>query len=174
MYNEMYMNRKRGFTLVELMIVMVILGILMTIGTQAFIASMKRGRDATRKGNLRAISNALEMYYNDKGKYPVWDGAGSIPGCYNAGGSTGVCGTAYPIFKDSIANGAMYMAQFPADPIILQKYYYISSATGGQYQIYTHLESSQDPAIFAPAAAGTDCGTNAACNWGLSSANTNP
>jgi prepilin-type N-terminal cleavage/methylation domain-containing protein len=169
------MNRKLGFTLIELLVVMALLAILLGIGAGAFASSMRKGRDNTRKANLRAIATALELYFNDKGKYPVWDGVGSIPGCYNAGGSTGSCGTAdYSIFKDSIANGAMWMAKFPIDPVTGQKYYYVSDALGKQYQIYAHLENSQDTTIMTPATSGTDCGTGTPCNWGLSSANTNP
>jgi prepilin-type N-terminal cleavage/methylation domain-containing protein len=172
MYNKKYMNRKQGFTLIELLLVMVIMGILLLIGTGAFVSSLLKGRDTTRKANLRAITSAVEMYYSDKGKYPI--GTGSIPGCYNAAGATGTCGKDYPIFKDSIANGAMYMAKFPADPVSTQQYYYLS-ATGTQYQMYAHLENSQDPMIITPAASGTDCGgTGSPCNYGISSANTNP
>lgn len=166
------MNRKQGFTLIELLLVIVILGVLLVIGTGTFVSSLQKGRDTTRKANLRAITGALELYFNDKGAYPV--GTGSIAGCYNAEGATGTCGTDYPIFKDSsIPNGALWMAKFPADPASGQKYYYISNA-GTQYQIYAHLENSQDPAIIDPAASGTDCGTGVSCNYGVSSANTNP
>jgi len=180
MYNfKMYMNRKQGFTLIELMIVMVIMGILVTIGVTAFTSSMIKGRDSTRKANLRAITNALELYYNDKNKYPVWDSLGSIPGCYTIDlTATGTCGKDYPVFKDSIANGAMYMAKFPIDPVSSQKYYYVSNATGTQFQIYAHLENSQDPAIDPTIILKSyNCasgGGTSLCNWGLSSGNTNP
>ncbi len=156
------------------MIVMIILGVLLVIGTGTFVSSLQKGRDTTRKNNLRAITSALELYFNDKGKYPVWDGAGNIPGCYNAGGGTGSCGTDYPIFKDSIVNGAMWMAKFPADPVSGQRYYYVSDAQGKQYQIYAHLENGQDPTIITPEDSSAVCGTNISCNWGLSSANISP
>ncbi len=168
------MNQKQGFTLIELLVVMALLAILLGIGAGAFTSSMRKGRDSTRKANVRAITNAVEMYYNDKGKYPVGDGAGSIPGCYNALGNTGSCGTEYPIFKDSVVNGAIYMAKFPADPVSTQRYYYVSDAAGKQYQIYAHLENNQDPAIMTPEASPTNCGTGMPCNWGLSSANISP
>lgn len=165
------MNQKQGFTLVELMIVMVIMGILATIGVTAFISSQVKGRDTTRKGNLKAISQAIEMYYNDKGVYPTGSN-GVIPLCYTvAGAGPGACGKDFPVFKDSITNGATYMTKFPIDPVSTQKYYYVSSS-GTQFQIYAHLENAQDSTIITPAVPTTDCG--GACNWGLSSANTNP
>jgi prepilin-type N-terminal cleavage/methylation domain-containing protein len=178
------MNRNQGFTLIELLLVMIIMGILLLIGTGTFISSLQKGRDTTRKANLRAISSALELYYNDKGKYPV--GTGSISGCYidlTPTATTGTCGkdyttgTLYPVFQDpTVPNraGALYMAKFPIDPVSKQRYYYVSDPLGKQYQIYAHLENGQDPAIMPTPPSGTDCGTGTPCNWGLSSANTNP
>lgn len=162
------MHREQGFTLIELMVVMVILAILMAIGAGSFTSSMKKGRDATRKANLRAVTNALELYYNDKGKYPVGV-AGGIKGC-GADAAPTVCAV-NDAFQD--ATPTLYMQQLPTDPVSSQQYYYVS-ATGTQYQIYAHLENSQDPAIITPAASGTNCGTNGTCNWGLSSANITP
>ena len=167
------MKYKKGFTLIELMIVMVIMGILATIGVTAFISSQIKGRDVTRKANLRAIASALELYYNDKGAYPI-GASGTFSSCYTTTLSgPGACGTSYPVFKDTANTSTIYMAQFPTDPVISQKYYYVSDATGKQYQMYAHLENTQDPAIITPAAAGTNCGT-AACNFGLASTNTLP
>ncbi|MCX6793888.1 MAG: prepilin-type N-terminal cleavage/methylation domain-containing protein [Candidatus Gottesmanbacteria bacterium] len=160
---------KRGFTLIELMVVMAILAILLGIGAGTFTSSMKKGRDATRKANLRAITNTLELYYNDKGKYPVGE-SGGIKGCGTDTVRT-VCAV-NGAFQDATPTvPTLYMAQLPTDPVSSLKYYYVS-ATGTQYQIYAHLENSQDPGIITPLASPTDCGGT--CNWGLSSANTSP
>ncbi|MCX6792122.1 MAG: prepilin-type N-terminal cleavage/methylation domain-containing protein [Candidatus Gottesmanbacteria bacterium] len=172
------MNRKQGFTLIELMVVMVILAILMAIGTGAFTSSMIKGRDNTRKANLRAITSALELYYNDKGKYPT-GASGTFSSCYSTltGTVVGSCGKDNPVFRDSPTTGAMYMAKFPVDPVSSLKYYYVS-ATGSQFQIYAHLENSQDPAINPTIISESINCDNAAgttlCNYGVSSANINP
>jgi len=168
-----YMNRKHGFTLIELMIVMAILAILMAIGAGVFTTSMKKGRDNTRKANLSAMTKALELYYSDKGKYPVGV-SGVIKGCGTDTVRT-VCAVNTPFQDSTPINPTIYMAQLPTDPVSSLKYYYVS-ANGSQFQIYAHLENTQDPAIITPAPSPppTDCGTNAPCNWGLSSANTNP
>lgn len=167
---------KKGFTLIELMIVMILLGVLATIGITSFISSQIKGRDATRKGDLRAIASALEMYYTDKGLYPVGS-AGSITGCYAVSGTTtGICGKDYPLFKDSITSGAIWMAKFPVDPVSSQKYYYVS--TGTQYQIYAHLENSQDPQCLQANCINPTVllcgGSGVFCNYGVASANTQP
>ena len=62
-----------GFTLVELLVVVGMLSVLMSI---AFIAinpmeQLKKAEDSTRKHDLEEIRNALDLYYNDKGCYPV-------------------------------------------------------------------------------------------------------
>lgn len=166
------MNRKQGFTLIELMIVMIIMGILAAIGTTAFVSSMKKGRDSTRKANLRSITNALEMYYNDKGKYPVGE-SGGIKGCGTDAART-LCPAANGAFQDETpSTPTMYMPKLPTDPLSSQKYYYVS-ATGVQFQIYARLENSQDPAIMTTSYNCASGAGTAVCNWGLSSANTNP
>jgi prepilin-type N-terminal cleavage/methylation domain-containing protein len=175
------MNKKQGFTLIELMVVMALLAILLGIGAGAFVSSLKKGRDNTRKANLRAITSALEMYYNDKGKYPVGDSAGMIKGCGTDAERT-VCPAANGAFQDETPTPpsppTLYMAKLPTDPVSSLKYYYVSA--GASYQIYAHLENSQDPqclqsnCLNPTVPGGVSCGTSVACNYGISSGNTTP
>lgn len=69
------MNKKnafrRGFTLIELMIVIVILGILMGTILPRLTGAQARARDTARKADLTNISQALEVYYGDEGEYPA-------------------------------------------------------------------------------------------------------
>lgn len=185
MYNKHYMNRKQGlpagrqgFTLIELMIVMVIMGILVSIGVTGFMSSQIKGRDTTRKGDLKAIGQALELYYNDNGQYPGNDTNGGIKGCY---GGIGITPTPAPSpcpvrtpFLD--VNNTLYMAKIPSDPVSTQRYYYQATAVNGvntKYQLYAHLENSQDPQIISTSYNCATSGT-AICNYGISSANTTP
>lgn len=62
---------RRGFTLIELLVVISIIGILITMGTVAFTTAQRKSRDAKRRSDVRAISNALEQYYADNNSsYP--------------------------------------------------------------------------------------------------------
>jgi len=62
---------KRGFTLIELMVVVAIIGILMAAGIVAFSNSQRAARDAARIADLNAIGYALEQYYQDNHSYPT-------------------------------------------------------------------------------------------------------
>jgi type IV pilus assembly protein PilE len=61
----------RGFTLVELMIVIAIIGILAASLFPSLTGYLKRSRDAARTSHLKDISNAVGAYYSDKETYPT-------------------------------------------------------------------------------------------------------
>lgn len=59
-----------GFTLLELLVVISIIGILVAIGSASYSTVQKKGRDARRKEDLKAIQNALEQSYSVDSAYP--------------------------------------------------------------------------------------------------------
>jgi len=61
----------RGFTLVELLISIGIMGTLMAILLPNFMGARERARDAQRIQDLGAMKSALRLYYNDNQNYPA-------------------------------------------------------------------------------------------------------
>lgn len=61
----------KGFTLVELLTVIAIIGILSTIVMTSLLTARKKGRDVKRIADIKQIQLGLEQYYNDNLKYPT-------------------------------------------------------------------------------------------------------
>ena len=59
-----------GFTLLELLVVMTIIGILAAIAVPALRDSPKRAREATLRGDLFTFRSVIDQYKGDKGNYP--------------------------------------------------------------------------------------------------------
>ena len=63
-----------GFSLVEIMIVISILGIVMAGSFTAYTATQRNSRDARRQTDMENLRQALELYRADNGTYPVTGG----------------------------------------------------------------------------------------------------
>jgi prepilin-type N-terminal cleavage/methylation domain-containing protein len=63
-------NNKKGFTILELLVVVAIIGLLSAVVLAALNSSRSKGRDAKRIEEIRQVINALELSYNTTGKYP--------------------------------------------------------------------------------------------------------
>ncbi len=61
----------KGFTLIEVLMVVAIIGLLSVTLFTFILPSLNRGRDGRRKADLQRISIALEEYYNNKLSYPA-------------------------------------------------------------------------------------------------------
>jgi general secretion pathway protein G len=60
----------RGFTMIELLVVMVLIVILATIGMTQYRSSVIHAREATLKEDLFRMRDAIDQYYADKGQWP--------------------------------------------------------------------------------------------------------
>lgn len=98
-----------GFTLVELIVVIVILGILTLASGTAYIATLRTSRDGRRKIDMENIKQALEAYHSDNSTYP-----------YTADGAVPLSSLLDP------PSGKKYITM-PKDPKSKQDYYYIEA-----------------------------------------------
>lgn len=149
------MNNKKGFTLIEVIVVILLLAVLSTLITFAYLMSVKRGRDNKRKSDLKNISTALELYNGDMNHYPITSGfsLGDII-CNEDGGCTQV-----------------YMQQVPKDPLSKKPYYYETDENGSYYVLYSGLEVLGDSGDRVDQSGYSgDCNPSP-CKYGIASTN---
>src|SRR5947209_19361576 len=89
---------ERGFTLIELMIVVAIIAILAGILIPNFVNARAQAQTAACESNLRSIATALELYYADNQVYPTAAGVPVSQALLTAG------------------NGVAYLNNPPKDP----------------------------------------------------------
>ncbi len=63
-------SRHHGFTLIELMVVMVLIAVLLTIAVPRYFGTVDSGKLSVQRQNISAIRDAIDKYYGDLGKYP--------------------------------------------------------------------------------------------------------
>lgn len=104
----------KGFTLVELLVVISIIAVLSVIGITIFSGVQKNARDARRKGDIESISKALESNYTSGSSNP------------------------YPILLDTMfASG-----KIPTDPQTGNSYTGIPAAAAATYTVCATLEGT--------------------------------
>lgn len=62
-------RNNKGFTLLEILVVISIIGILIALGASAYSVAQRKSRDARRQGDLKQVQNAFEQYYANTGSY---------------------------------------------------------------------------------------------------------
>jgi prepilin-type N-terminal cleavage/methylation domain-containing protein len=133
--------KRTGFSLIEVLMVLAIVGLLMVALFWWLMPQLARGRDGKRKADLNEIKTAFEDYYNDNSCYPpadVLENCGSLE------------------FRP-------YLDSIPCDPDTAQPYAYVpldpSGCTG--YRVLAGLENEADPAIEQ-----LSCDTSCGCGFG--------
>lgn len=119
------MRKQSGFTLIEVIVVLVILGILASIVAPNVIGNVDKSRVVKAKQDIRAIESALQMYRVDNFKYPSTDqGLQALVDKPTSGDEA----------KNWQKGG--YIPKLPKDPW-QNDYQYISPGESGDYDLYT-------------------------------------
>ncbi len=114
-----------GFTLIEVIVVLVILGILASIVAPNVIGNVDKSRVVKAKQDIRALESALQMYRVDNFRYPTTDqGLQALVEKPTTGQEA----------KNWQKGG--YIPKLPKDPW-LNDYQYISPGETGDYDLYT-------------------------------------
>jgi general secretion pathway protein G len=61
---------KRGFTLIEMLVVMSIIGLLLTIALPRYYGAVDKSKEVVLQENLKVLRATLDKFYADKGRYP--------------------------------------------------------------------------------------------------------
>lgn len=163
-------KNKNGFTIVELLIVIVVIGILAAITVVAYNGVQNRAHNAQRKQDLAALAKGLELYRVDNNQYPN-------PGLW---GSMCVSDPGWDCWDVPSGNRllpAQYMSKMPQDPkynggnqtarpspYTTRAYGYQTDSSGSGYILATYMPglSPSDPHYWD---GSTDLGTGGWLNW---------
>ncbi len=120
---------KNGFTLIELLVVIAIIGLLSSVVLSSLNAARQKANNARRLSDMGQIRTALELYYNDNGKYPVVGWQSQCAGWGSVAGSNVIPGLV-----------PTYLPTMPADPQMKASvnqycYIYASYDSGANYKL---------------------------------------
>ena len=142
------MKITKGFTLVEILIAVAILGLVLPVAFISLRGQTVRAADAQRKTDLYKLHTALQEYANDNND--AFPAAGIVSACNGSDLSP-------------------YIAKIPCDPVAKNSYGYFPVQNGG-YRLCAKLSDATDPAIAAMGCGGPEgCGLGGGYNYCLAS-----
>jgi general secretion pathway protein G len=119
-------KKQSGFTLIEIMVVMVILGLLVAVVAPNILGRGEEARIGVAKTQLRNVSNALDLYKLDNFNYPSTEQG--LEALVNEPSGS-------PAAKNWNKDG--YLPSVPVDPWGVE-YQYVSPGSEGPYDLYSY------------------------------------
>lgn len=126
-------TKTRGFTLIELMIAVAIVGLLAAVAVPSYLSYVRQGKRAEAQGALVTFANAMEQWRLQNGSYCDAGGTGGTSSCGAATNDTGsptIFSTTVPINVASTSSAKTYDLTISA--ISATTYTLTATATGGQ------------------------------------------
>ena len=129
-------NREGGFTLIEMVIVIVVIGILMGVAFQSVSGFQQNARDTRRLADLKKTQTFLELYYGKCGHYPTTGACGTPTA---AAGTLTWMGTTGNTLQNRLSE-VVNASDVPDDPLTALNYTYRHSGSGTEYVIAADTE----------------------------------
>lgn len=151
-----HQSKRRAFTIVELLVVIVVIAILATITVVAYNGVAARSRDTAVKSGAQQFADALKLYSANTGKTPLQTGGG-WGGNGSGWVSSGVNDPNYPVATETVLMNAGYIplgftASLPKNTKYNSNIYTLMlyGCTSTTYVVYYSLEapSSDDVTTF--------------------------
>lgn len=126
--------KRKGFTLIELIVVIALIAILSAVILISYSGAQKRSHDSKRKADLNAIATAAMAYYSSHKSF------------YGANGSVDI--TAEPLVSEG------FLSEMPIDPLGNNYYLYLLT-TAKEGSVYAKMETND--------IVGNQCAVSASC-----------
>ncbi|MDD5547545.1 MAG: prepilin-type N-terminal cleavage/methylation domain-containing protein [Candidatus Pacebacteria bacterium] len=137
------LKSQKGFTLIEVLVVVSIIGLLASVFLVGLSGFRARGRDSRRVADLKSIQNGLELYYSKNNSYPT-----TVEG--------------YAILAG--ADAGLGISKVPMDPKTETAYDYIACDSEQSYTLRATLDTTDanDP-LFNDSETTPKCAAYAPC-----------
>lgn len=124
--------KQPGFTIVELLVVIVVIGVLAAITIVSYTSISQRASYAREQSDMKSINDLIQMYYAENGQYP------------NTGGWSG-WSQATPFIPGIVPKYTIKLPQMPSDSDASNSYLYTSDGTN--YKLIRYSGSAGLPSV---------------------------
>lgn len=133
--------KNKGFTLIEVLVVVSIIGLLASVVLVGLGGFRQRGRDTRRLADLKSLQNGLELFYTKNNSYPA-----TLPDLISAG---------------------LGITKLPKDPVTAVDYTYTNCNSAQNYVLAAKLDAPAGDSVYndsdANAFNGKACSSNFSC-----------
>lgn len=143
---------KRGFTILEILIVLLVFGLVVTLGVVSLNSARRAQRDAARLSGISVIRSALNVYWHEKASFPTSQGVDlGAPGT-----DTDAFTSAGFVSREQLTQ-PIYLDVTPVGPTANEYYRYVGGPNGYSIRFRTESKTSLgEPNVYYAHKSGID------------------